>query len=162
MARPRNADKIRKPMAPDEYRSQFAIDAEDMDENYHYRYVETHCMNAETQSLEIAIRAGYEPVPISEMPSKAAKSKMMGKIRGRNAEDDYVRTGDQILMRCPKVFYEQAKKAERRLHKNQMEGVGDAQLSQSIKAPVFVTENNYSRTQELSKAAAAAFADDDE
>ena len=162
MARPRKEKETRPEMASDQYVSQFHIDAEDMDPDYHYRYVETHCMNQETQSIDIAIRAGYEPVPLSQMPSRAAKAQLLSKLRGRNQEEEYVKMGDQVLMRCPRAIFEKARKAERRESKQQMGRVEWSELSASIKAPTFVSENEYSRTQELSKAAAKAFADDDE
>ncbi len=151
----------RKPIAADGYISQFYIDPENLDEkNFHYRWVETHCMNAETQSLNTALQSGYEPVALSDLPEFAKTAELMASIRGRGAKDEYVRQGDQILMRCPREIYERARKAERRDAKQQMNRLEWAEQSASIRAPVFVTENNQSRTHELSKAAARAFADD--
>lgn len=157
------SDTARKPMASDEYVSQFYIDPSNLDtENYHYRWVETHCMNAETQSINVALRSGYEPVALSDLPEFAKTAELTAAIRGRGAKDEFVRQGDQILMRCPKAIYKEAKKAERRESKNQMNRVEWAEQSAAIRAPTFVNNTEYSRTQELSKAAARAFADDGE
>lgn len=155
----------RSPVPSDEYVSQFYIDPANLDqENYHYRWVETHCMNAETTSLGIALRAGYEPVALSDLPEFAKTAELMASIRGRAQKDEYVRQGDQILMRCPRGIYEGARKAERKDAKQQVNRLEWAESSQSIKAPTFVdaSRTTYSRTQELSKAAARAFADDEE
>lgn len=155
----------RTPVPSDEYVSQFWIDPSFLDnEKYHHRWVETHCMNAETQSLGIAIRNGYEPVPLAEMSGFAKNAELMAAIRGRGQKDEYVRQGDQILMRCPRAIYVAAKKAERKDAKQQMNRLEWAESSQSIKAPTFVdpSRTTYSRTQELSQAAARAFAEDDE
>ncbi len=168
MARPRkevHQSAKRIPMPSDEYVSQFHIDPENLDsENYHYRWVETHCMNAETTSLGTALRAGYEPVALSDLPDFAKTAELMSSIRGRTQKDEYVRQGDQILMRCPRAYYNAAKKAERKDAKQQMNRLEWAESSQSIKAPTFVdpSRTSYSRTQELSKAAARAFAEDDD
>ncbi len=162
MARPRKEVPARI-MSGDEYVSQFYIDPSNLDtDNYHYRWVETHCLNAETQSLGIAIRGGYEPVALADLPEFAKTAELMAKVRGRGEKDEYVRQGDQILMRCSRAEYEKARKIERRESKQQMNRVEWSELSASIKAPTFVTDSSYSRTQELSKAAAKAFADDDE
>ncbi len=153
----------RTKMASDEYVSQFFIDPSNLDtENYHYRWVETHCMNAETQSLNNALRGGYEPVSINDLPEFAKTAELMSAIRGRGSKDEFVRQGDQILMRCSIEDYHKAKKAERRDAKQQMNRLEWAEQSSSIKAPTFVTENQYSRTQELSKAAAKMFAPDED
>ncbi len=168
MARPRKEIKEKKShSAPtsDEYVSQFYINPDSLDtDNYHYRYVETHCMNAETQSLGVALRAGYEPVALSDLPEYAKTAELMASIRGRTQKDEYVRTGDQILMRCPRALYEKARKAERKDAKQQMNRLEWAESAQSIKAPTFVDPNRttYSRTQQLSAAAAKAFADEDD
>lgn len=149
----------------DEYVSQFYIDPANLDtENYHYRWVETHCMNAETTSLGNALRVGYEPVALLDLPEFAKTAELMASIRGRGQKDEFVRQGDQILMRCPRAIYERARKAERKDAKQQMNRLEWAESSQSIKAPTFVdpSRTTYSRTQELSKAAARAFAEDDE
>ena len=156
-------DSARKKMASDEYVSQFFIDPSNLDTvNFHYRWVETHCMNAETQSLGIALRSGYEPVALADLPEFAKTAELMSAIRGRGQKDEFVRQGDQILMRCPRVLYEDARKAERRDSKKQMSRLEWAEQSASIKAPTFVTENEYSRTQELSKSASKMFAQDDD
>jgi hypothetical protein len=156
------ASKARKPMASDGFVSQFFIDPSNLDtEAYHYRWVETHCMNAETQSLGNALREGYEPVSLSDLPEFAKTAELMASIRGRAQKDEYVRTGDQILMRCPREVYERARKDERRTSKQQMNRLEWAEQSAAIRAPTFVSENQYSRTHELSRAAAAAFADDE-
>ena len=161
--RENRTSNARKMIASDEYVSQFFIDPSNLDtENFHYRWVETHCMNAETQSINIALREGYEPVALADLPEFAKTAEMMSAIRGRGQKDEFVRQGDQILMRCPRAFYEAAKKAERKYSKRQMNRLEWAEQSGSIKAPTFVAENQYSRTHELSKAAAAAFADDEE
>ncbi len=86
----------------------------------------------------------------------------MASIRGRGAKDEYVRTGDQILMRCPRAIYEKARKSERKLSKNQMNRVEWAEQSASIKAPTFVSENYGSRSYAKSKDAEALFAEDEE
>lgn len=156
-------DTARKKIASDEYVSQFFIDPSNLDtEQYHYRWIETHCMNAETQSLGIALRGGYEPVALADLPEFAKTAELMASIRGRGQKDEYVRQGDQILMRCPREIYKEARRAERRDAKKQMNRLEWAEQSASIKAPTFVTENQYSRTQELSKAAAKMFADDED
>lgn len=164
MARPRNIvkEKSSRTAGPsDEYVSQFYIDPANLDtENYHYRYVETHCMNSETQSLGVALRNGYEPVSLSDLPEFAKTAELMASIRGRGQKDEYVRTGDQILMRCPIALHERARKAERRDAKQQMRRLEWAEQGASIKAPTFVTEDSYSRTQETTKA--RAFADDED
>lgn len=153
----------RKKMASDEYVSQFYINPSNLDtDNYHYRWVETHCMNAETQSLNVALRSGYEPVALTDLPEFAKTAELMASIRGRGQKDEYVRQGDQILMRCERQLYLEAKKAERRDSKKQMNRVEWAEQAASIKAPTFVSDNQYSRTQELSKAAAKMFAPDED
>ncbi len=163
MAHPRKEvhTKARRPIVPsDEYVSQFFIDPANLDEeNFHYRWVETHCMNAETQSLQTALRSGYEPVALSDLPEFAKTAELMSAIRGRGQKDEYVRTGEQILMRCPRALYERARKQERKDSKQQMTRLEWAESEQSIKAPTFVdlSRTSYSRTQELSKAAARAF-----
>ena len=165
MARPskETRETTARKMAPDDYVSQFWIDPAILDtKEWHYRFVETHCLNQETQSLGIALRAGYEPVKLESLPQFAKTAELMASIRGRGQKDEYVRTGDQILMRCPIDFYKKAKKEERKLAKQQMNRLDWAEQGQSIKAPVFVSENSYSRTSELSAAAAKAFADDEE
>lgn len=163
MARPRKESRPEsksKPMISDEYVSQFYVDPENLDnENYHYRWVETHCMNAETQSLGIALREGYEPVALSDMPEFAKTAELMAAIRGRGDKDEFVRTGDQILMRCPIAIYQKARKAERRDAKQQVSRLEWAEQSASIKAPTFVSANEYSRTHESSK---KAFAEDED
>lgn len=159
------ASASRPPIASDEYVSQFYIDPANLDEeNFHYRWVETHCMNAETTSLGTALRGGYEPVALTDLPEFAKTAELMASIRGRGQKDEYVRQGDQILMRCPRSLYNVAKKAERKDSKQQMNRLEWAESSQSIKAPTFIDPNrtSYSRTQELSKAAAKAFAEDDD
>lgn len=157
--RTKNARKI---IGADEYRSQFYIDEANLDrKTYEYRWVETHCMNAETQSLNNAILDGWVPVPLSEMRDFAETAELLTKIRGRGTQDEFVRRGDQILMRMPLELYNQYRKAERKLSKEQMHRVDWAEQSASIRAPTFVSANEYSRTQELSKAAAKAFADED-
>ncbi len=168
MARPRkevHEPKARSLPPADEYVSQFYIDPSNLDsENFHYRWVETHCMNAETQTLNTALRDGYEPVALQDLPEFAKTAELMASIRGRGSKDEFVRTGDQILMRCPIARWKQMKKAERKDAKQQMNRLEWAESSQSIKAPTFVdpSRTSYSRTQELSKAAAKAFADDDD
>lgn len=166
MARPRSRDtresSSRTPIPSDEYVSQFYIDPANLDQdNFHYRWVETHCMNAETQTLNTALRGGYEPVALSDLPEFAKTAELMASIRGRGQKDEFVRQGDQILMRCPIALYERARRAERKDAKQQMNRLEWAEQSASIKAPTFVSDNQYSRTHELSKAAAKAFADDD-
>lgn len=159
------ASAARKPIGSDEYVSQFYLDPQNLDtDNYHYRYVETHCMNAETQSLGTALRQGYEPVSLSDLPEFAKTAELMSAIRGRGQKDEFVRTGDQILMRCPIAIYEKLRKAERKDSKQQMNRLEWAESAQSIKAPTFVDESrtSYSRTQELSKAAAKVFAEDED
>lgn len=149
----------RRQMASDEYVSQFYIDPSNLDtDNYHYRWVETHCLNAETQSLNNALRAGYEPVPLSEVQDFRKTAELISSIRGREQKDDFVRQGDQILMRCPRALYERARKTERLDAKRQASRLEWAGQSAAIKAPTFVAANEYSRTHESSK----AFADDDE
>lgn len=155
----------RNPISSDEYVSQFYIDPANLDQdNYHYRWVETHCMNAETTSLGTALRNGYEPVALADLPQFAKTAELMASIRGRGQKDEYVRQGDQILMRCTRAIYERARKAERKDAKQQMNRLEWAESSQSIKAPTFVdsSRTTYSRTQELSRAAERAFAEDDE
>lgn len=140
----------------DEYRSKFYVDPEWLDNAaYHYRWVETHCKNAETQSIDNAVATGYEPVKTSDVPQLAKHAQMLASIRGRGNEEEFVRVGDQVLMRCPRKLFEKLKKAERREAKNQMNRVEWAEQSASIKAPTFVTANEYSRTQ------GKAFADDE-
>lgn len=152
-----------KKMASDEYVSQFFIDPDNLQtDQFHYRWVETHCLNQETQSLNHALRAGYEPVKLEFLPEFAKTAELMAAIRGRGKGDEYVRSGDQILMRCNRKLYEDAKKAERKNAKDQMKRVDWAAQAQAISAPTFVSENQYSRTQQLSAAAAKAFADDEE
>ncbi len=130
------ASAARPPVASDEYVSQFYIDPANLDqENFHYRWVETHCMNAETTSLGTALRSGYEPVALSQLPEFAKTAELMASIRGRSQKDEYVRQGDQILMRCPRAVYEQMRKAERKDAKNQMNRLEWAESAQSIKAP---------------------------
>lgn len=165
MARPRNEEKERKSppkMASDEYVSQFYIDPKNLDPDFKYRFVETHCMNAETQSLGIALREGWEPVALINLPEFAKTAELMASIRGRASKDEFVRIGDQILMRIPIEKWTVLRKQERKTSKQQMNRLEWAEQSASIKAPTFVTDNEYSRTQELSKAAAKAFADDEE
>jgi hypothetical protein len=168
MGRPRKETRetaARAAVPSDEYVSQFYIDPSNLDqEKYHYRWVETHCMNAETTSLGTALRAGYEPVALADLPEFAKTAELMASIRGRSQKDEYVRQGDQILMRCTRAIYNAARKAERKDAKQQMNRLEWAESSQSIKAPTFVdpSRTSYSRTQELSKAAAKAFAEDDD
>lgn len=162
MARPRKETRetaSRKPVVSDEYVSQFYIDPANLDtENYHYRWVETHCMNAETQTLGTALRGGYEPVALEDLPEFAKTAQLMAGIRGRSTNDEYVRQGDQILMRCPIEVYRQARKAERRDAKQQTNRLEWAEQSGSIKAPTFVSSNEYSYTHEKGR---SAFADDE-
>ncbi len=168
MARPRKDTREtsgRNAISSDEYRSQFHLDEWNLNrEDFHYRWVETACMNAPTQSVDQALDIGYEPCTLTDLPDFAAKAELRAKIKGRGPADEYARTGDQILMRCPKAIYEKARKAERRDAKNQMSRLEWAESAQSIKAPTFVdaSRTSYSRTQELSKAAARAFADDED
>lgn len=165
MARPRKEaveQKKRTPMSSDQYVSQFFIDPETLDmDQYHYRWVETHCMNQETQSVNTAVNKGYEPVKLADLPQFAKTAELIAAIRGRGQKDEYVRQGDQILMRCPRALYERAKKEERKEAKQQQNRIDWSELSGSIKAPTFVADNQYSRTHELSRAAAKAFADDE-
>lgn len=159
MARPRKEtrEQNERQMPSDEYRSKFYVNPDWLDkENWHYRYVETHCKNAETQSVDNALANGYEPVRASDIPQLAKHAETLASIRGRGAADEYVRIGDQILMRCPIQRFNNLKKAERREAKQQMNRVEWAEQSASIKAPTFVTANEYSRTQ------GKAFADDEE
>lgn len=164
MARPRKETRESNSRTPshDEYVSMFYIDPNNLDlGNFHYRWVETHCLNQETQSLGHALRAGYEPVRLEDLEEFKKQVELLASIRGRGQKDEYVRNGDQILMRCPRSFYEKYKKQERKAAKDQMKRVDWAAQSQAINAPTFVSENQYSRTHELSKAAQAAFADDE-
>ncbi len=165
MARPRKEvveARERKKMASDEYVSQFYIDPATLDPNFHYRYVETQCRNEDTQSVPIAIRAGYSPVKWEELPGQKSDADLMAAIRGRANADPYVRTGDQILMKCPIEDYKNLKRAERKLSKQQTNRVEWAAQSQAIKAPTFVAENEYSRTYERSAAVDRAFAADED
>lgn len=155
--------KSRNKISSDEYTSQFYIDPANLDnEHYHYRFVETHCMNAETQSIEKAVMGGYEPVKLSELPEFAKTSELLSEIRGRGKKDEYVRRGDQILMRCPRAQYLRAKKQERDQAKFEMSRLEWAEQSSSIKAPTFVTENYGSRSIAYSKEAQQLFAPEDE
>lgn len=165
MARPRKADveaRERKKMASDEYVSQFYIDPATLDPNFKYRFVETQCMNQDTQSVNNAIRDGYSPVKWEELPGKKEDADMMAAIRGRANADPYVRQGDQILMKTPIENFNNLKKAERKQSKQQTNSVEWAAQSQAIKAPTFVTDDSYSRTQERSAAVDRAFAADEE
>ncbi len=163
--RPRKEPRPSRTPAPsDEYRSQFYIDPDNLDPDFHYRYVETHCVNAQTQSVDIALRDSYEPVLLTDLPEYAKTAEILAKIRGRGQGDEYVRTGDQILMRCPRDVYERARKAERRHAKQQMNSVEWAESAQSIKAPTFIdsSRTGYSRTHETLKPAAGGFAEDED
>lgn len=166
MARPHKESteaRGRKKMPSDDYVSQFYIDPEKLDTaNFHYRWVETQCMNQDTQSVNNAIRGGYEPVKLADLPSFAKDAALMAAIRGREATDPYVRTGDQILMRCPIEIYKGAKKSERKLARQQMTKVDWAGYGAAIKAPTFVTESSLDYTQERSAAVDRAFAADED
>lgn len=165
MAKPRKdtREENSRPNAQDTHQSQFYIDPNSLDlGQFHYRWVETHCMNQETQSINKALLSGYEPVKLEDLAEFKKHVEMLASIRGRKDGDEYVRNGDQILMRCPLNFYKTAKKTERSTAKEQMKHVDWASKEQAINAPVFVSENSYSRTRELSRIAQAAFADDGE
>lgn len=150
MARPKRETRedSARPLLSDDYKSLFFIDPKFLDkENYHYRWVETHCMNAETQSVSTAVYEGYEPIKMSDMPADEKTSAILKSIRGKDAmNDDYVRRGNQILMRCPIGIYNQLKKTERTESRRQTDRMDWAQQSGPIHAPTFVEVAHESRT----------------
>lgn len=152
MSRPRRTE-TRRPTPSDQYVGMFWIDPAVLDDKvWHYAFVELTVLGQETQSLERAMMKGYEPVKVSDIPS--AVQNEVNKIRGRKTDDDYIRKGEQILMRCPRALYEERARDIAKESKNQMNRVEWASIGDKIGAPTFVDRNEYSRTQER------GFADD--
>lgn len=151
MARPRreNREESGREIPSDTYVSKFYVDPSFIDtKEWHYAFVETHCMGAETHSVEQSLMKGYEPVRASDIPSLAKHSEMMVSIRGRGQKDDFIRKGDQILMRCPMKLWEQRDRDRRKENKRMTEKVDWASQAQAIGAPTFVADKSYSRTSE--------------
>lgn len=133
----------------DEYVSQFHIDPSLIDtENWHFAWVPTHCMNQETQDISNAQIRGYEPVLSDDFPELAKRSAQLRAIRGRGADDPYVRNGDQILMKCPMVIYRKRQAALDKENNKQLKHIDMAAMGDFKGAPTQVRTNKYSRTTE--------------
>lgn len=146
MTRPRRTE-TRRSTPSDQYVGMFWMDPSIIDgKEWHYVFIELTVLGQETQSLERAMAKGYEPVKVSEIPGLMQSE--VAKIRGRKTDDDYVRRGDQILMRCPRSLYEERRADLAKESKRQMNRVEWASLGEKLGAPTFVERNEYSRSQE--------------
>lgn len=159
MARPKREIDLRpsaRNAAADEYISQFHIDPSMIDtDEWRFAWVVTHCMNQETQDIEVALRKGYEPVRSSDFPELAKHSTQLRAIMGRGETDDFVRNGSQILMKCPRMLHDKRQRELEKLNKRQLTNVDVSAGGDFRGAPTAVRENRYSRTTE------AAFAQEE-
>lgn len=156
MGRPKNIEAGRasardnRVKQEDGFVSRFHINPEWLDtDNYHYAWVETHCMNQETQSVGEALRKQYTPVSQSEIPQLQTNSDILSKIRGRKSDDDFIKDGDQILMKCPLSAYEQRDRENRAINKRAEKHI-DMHDPNFLGAPTFVQKErtSMSRTHE--------------